>query len=116
MELKMDIGLPDAGIIHTFLHELTHTVTLPRKQTASLDKKTSGLQLHVKRGGKYQVVHHHDDFYRNLATMFRLADACGIYQLPKQYRKFGNLAIIKRFDALINPHDKLSLGTVGYKK
>lgn len=102
--------LPIESIIYTFLHELSHTITLPRIQNSSkLNKETKSLQPFVKNENKKIPNHHPIDFYKNLSKILRIADELGIYKLPKQYKNF-NLKNIQRYDKMINPDDKILLG------
>tara|TARA_A100001015_G_C14975195_1_gene706928 strand:- start:484 stop:1152 length:669 start_codon:yes stop_codon:yes gene_type:complete len=112
IRLKNEFGekLPIESVIYTFLHELSHTVTTPRTQNSSkLTKGTKDLQPFVKNENKKIPNHHPIDFYKNLSKILRISDELDIYKLPKQYRNF-NLKNIMRYDTMINPNDKMSLG------
>ena len=112
--------LPIEIILHTFLHELAHSVTVPEmQQSGQLDRKMKILQPGVakrqdakgrERGKKWVPVHHPRIFYANFATILRLADAAGIYVMPRSHRNLSP-ETLARFDTMINPNDKISVGT-----
>ena len=108
--------IPIEIVIHTFLHELAHTVTIPEQRiTKTVNKLTKKLQSHipVKKKNAFMPCHHSDNFYRNFATILRMAEQLNIYYLPKTHRHF-NIKNLQRYDCMFSPDDKLSVGTSPY--
>ena len=103
--------LPLECIIHTFLHELTHTVTLPEQHIlGNINNKTLKLQpKNKKKSKKYIAVHHPINFYCNYAKILRIAEKLNIYILPESHRNFSPEKL-QRYDSFINPSDELSIG------
>jgi len=110
-------GLALPALIHTFIHELAHSVTVPEQVKehclTRLDKKLQPSVAKATKAKKYIANHHPETFYKNLAKMLRTADELGIYILPKNFRDFTS-AGIKRYDTYVNPNDKMSLGTTNF--
>ena len=97
------------AIIHTFLHELAHTITMPEiHKSNNLNNKSKKLQPLVKNKKKIPF-HHSQEFYKNFSQILRIAEKLNIYKLPKNYRNFA-IKGIKRYDTMINPYDNISLG------
>lgn len=108
-----DKKLPIEAIIHTFIHELAHTITLPEKHLSkTVDSKIIKIQPYAKSGKKnsYIAVHHTDEFYRNYSKLLRMCEKLDIYLLPKTHRNFS-LSALKRYDIMVNPNDCISLGS-----
>ena len=109
--------IPIEIVLHTFLHELAHTITIPEQRLSkNLDRRTKQLQsvkTHTKKN-HFMPCHHSDNFYRNFATILRMAEAMGIYRLPKTHRNFTPKSI-QRYDCMFNPSDKMSVGTTDDK-
>lgn len=108
--------LPLAAIIHTFLHELSHTITIPEQiNSKHITQKRKKIQPTVenKKKNAFMQNHHSNNFYINFAKILRIAKNLGIYILPKTYH---NLQIknLQRYDSLVNPEDLMSLGTTKY--
>jgi len=109
--------LPIESIIHTFLHELSHTVTIPEKvlskNISNIKKK---IQPTVKNVKKYSYMqnHHSTNFYINFSKILRIAEILGIYVLPKTHRNF-QIKNLQRFDSLVNPNDSMSMGKTNIK-
>jgi hypothetical protein len=106
-------SLPIEAIIHTFIHELAHTITLPELiLSKNIPKGRKKIQPTVEntKANHYMPNHHSDSFYCNFARLLRIAEILDIYQLPKSHRTF-TIRNLQRFDSLINPGDKLSLGS-----
>ena len=104
--------IPIEIVIHVFLHELAHTVTIPEQRLSkTLSKKTKLLQSHVseKKKNKFMPCHHSDNFYKNFATILRIAEQLNIYILPKTNKIFS-VRNLQRYDCMFNPDDKLSVG------
>jgi hypothetical protein len=104
--------IPIEIVIHVFLHELAHTITIPEQRIAkTLSKKTKLLQSHVaeKKKNKFMPCHHSDNFYKNFATILRIAEQLKIYILPKTNKNFS-VRNLQRYDCMFNPDDKLSVG------
>lgn len=97
------------SIIHTFLHELAHTITMPEiHKSTNISRKKKLLQPLVKNKKKIPF-HHSPEFYKNFSQILRIANKLEIYKLPKTHRNFS-IKGIHRYDTMINPNDKLSLG------
>ena len=65
--------LPLEAIIHTFLHELAHTITIPEQiLSKNLNKKLKRIQPTVKdkKGNSYIGNHHSDSFIRILLRYY----------------------------------------------
>jgi len=103
--------LPLECIIHTFLHELTHTITLPEQHiVGNISNKTLKLQpKNKKKSKKYIAVHHPRNFYCNYAKILRIAEKLNIYILPESHRNFSPEKL-QRYDSFINPSDGISIG------
>ena len=98
------------AIIHTFLHELAHTITMPElHKSNNIDKRIKKIQPTVNNRGKFIPNHHSRAFYVNFSKILRIADELDIYKLPKTHRNFTT-ENIHRYDTMINPSDNLSLG------
>ena len=105
--------IPIEIVIHVFLHELAHTITIPEQRiTKTLNKKTKLLQSHFekKKKNKFMQCHHSDNFYKNFATILRIAEQLNIYILPKTNKNFS-IRNLQRYDCMFNPDDNLSIGT-----
>ena len=106
--------LPLVAIIHTFLHELAHAITIPEQHySRHLSRRLQKLQPMIDNSGKshkFVPCHHSNSFYRNFAKILRIAEKLQIYQLPSTHRNF-TIKNIQRYDSMINPSDKISLGT-----
>ena len=105
--------IPIEIVIHVFLHELAHTITIPEQRIAkTLTKKTKLLQSHVKetKNNKFMPCHHSDSFYKNFATILRLAQQLDIYILPKTNKNFS-IRNLQRYDCMFNPDDNISVGS-----
>jgi hypothetical protein len=114
---KKNEFLPLPAIIHTFLHELAHTITIPEKIIAkNISNKMKKIQPTVKSVKKnaYMQNHHSDNFYGNFAKILRIAEVLEIYVLPKTHRNF-QLRNLQRYDSLVNPSDLMSIGTTKLK-
>tara|TARA_Y100001933_G_scaffold212305_1_gene217358 strand:- start:1580 stop:2221 length:642 start_codon:yes stop_codon:yes gene_type:complete len=101
------------AIIHTFIHELAHTVSIPELVLSkNITKQRKKIQPTVenKKCNHYMQNHHSDSFYSNFARLLRIAELLDIYKLPHSHRNF-TIKNLQRFDSLINPNDKLSLGS-----
>ena len=108
--------LPLPAIIHTFLHELAHTITILEQVTAkNITNRRKKIQPTVNNMKKksYMQNHHSDNFYGNFAKIFRIAEKLEIYTLPKTHRNFS-IRNLQRYDSLVNPNDLMSLGTTTY--
>ncbi len=93
---------PIEAIIHTFLHELAHTVTLPELVLSkNITNRRKKIQPTVenKKNNHYMPNHHSDSFYCNFARLLRIAENLEIYQLPKSHRTF-TIKSLQRFDSL----------------
>jgi len=104
--------IPIEIVIHTFLHELAHTITIPEQQLAkNINKKTKSLQSinTYKKKNTFMPCHHSDNFYKNFATILRMSEALNIYILPKTHRNFTPKNI-QRYDCMFNPQDNMSVG------
>ena len=104
--------LPIEAVIHTFIHELAHTITLPEKHMSKdVDSKIKKLQPYAKSGKKnsYIAVHHTDEFYKNYSKLLRMCEKLDIYLLPKTHRNFS-INGLRRYDSMVNPNDGVSLG------
>lgn len=98
------------AIIHTFLHELAHTITMPElNKSVNIRKNIKKIQPMVNNTNKLIPNHHSSAFYANFSRILRIADELDIYKLPKTHRNF-NIKQIYRYDTMINPLDNLSLG------
>ncbi len=117
---KLEVGLkfkngdkiPIEIVIHTFLHELAHTVTIPEQRISkTINKRTKALQSHVpiKKKKCFMPCHHSNNFYKNFATILRMAEKLNIYILPKTHKNF-NIKNLQRYDCMFSPDDKLSIG------
>jgi hypothetical protein len=105
---KEDLSIE--AIIHTFLHELAHTITMPElHKSVNMEKKIKKIQPMVNNTNKFIPNHHSPAFYANFSRLLRIADELDIYQLPKTHRNF-TVRSIHRYDTMINPCDNLSLG------
>ena len=116
LKFKNGDTIPIEIVIHTFLHELAHTVTIPEQRiTKTVSKMTKKLQSHItpKKKNAFMPCHHSDNFYRNFATILRMAEHLNIYKLPKTHRNF-NIKNLQRYDCMFSPDDKLSVGTSKY--
>jgi hypothetical protein len=111
------LSLP--SIIHTFIHELAHTITLPESHQygtlSKLDKKIQPTVTASRDGSKIKKktmipYHHNESFYANFATLLRLADKLNIYKVPSTFRNLSPISL-RRFDTIINPKDNMSTGT-----
>ena len=106
--------MPPAALLHTFLHELAHTVTLPERRTAVPDGLGRTLQIQLgsrlDAHGRYFAVHHPPAFYANYAQLLRAAHALNLLLLPSTARNFTPRNL-QRYDALLDPNDGISLGT-----
>jgi len=105
--------LPIESIIHTFLHELSHTITLPEARPSNMiSSKEKKLQPNVKnkKNKGYIAYHHNESFYSNFAIILRAAEALNIFKLLKMYHNFDSRNL-KRFDTMFNPSDGISMGT-----
>lgn len=98
------------AIIHTFLHELAHTITMPEmNKSAHMGKKIKKIQPMVNNTTKFIPNHHSPSFYANFSRILRIADKLDIYKLPITHRNF-TVKSIHRYDTMINPSDNVSLG------
>jgi hypothetical protein len=105
---KEDLSIE--AIIHTFLHELAHTITLPElHKSVNIGKKIKKIQPMVNNTHKFIPNHHSPAFYANFSRILRIADELDIYKLPQTHRNF-TVKSIHRYDTMINPSDNLSLG------
>lgn len=105
-------NIPIEAIIHTFIHELAHTITIPEQiLSKNITKQRKKIQPTVenKKSNHYMQNHHSDSFYCNFARLLRIAEILDIYTLPNSHKNF-TIKNLQRFDSLINPNDKLSLG------
>jgi hypothetical protein len=112
LRFKNGDKIPIEIVIHTFLHELSHTVTIPEKRiTKSINKLTKALQSHimVSKKNSFMPCHHSNSFYKNYASILRMAEKLEIYILPKTRRNF-NIKNLQRYDCMFSPGDKLSIG------
>lgn len=112
MEIYMK-QIPIEAIIHTYIHELAHTVTIPEMIfSKNICSKNKRIQPTVdnKKNNSFMQNHHSDSFYGNFAKLLRISEELNIYVLPKTHRNF-NIKNLQRYDSLINPNDLLSLGT-----
>ena len=104
--------IPLEIVLHSYLHELAHTVTIPEQRLGkNLNRRTKQLQsvnTHSKKN-QFMPCHHSDNFYRNFATILRMSEAMGIYRLPTTHRNFTPKSI-QRYDCMFNPEDKMSVG------
>lgn len=106
-----DAPLPLGAILHTFLHELAHTVTIPEQHLSrKMTRQTKRLQPTVTQRTKFVPNHHTCAFYCNFAKILRMSDFLGIYTLPKTHRNFSPKCV-QRYDTMINPSDGMSIGT-----
>lgn len=104
--------IPIEAIIHTFIHELAHTITIPEMIVSkNITQKRKHIQptVKVQKPKHFMQNHHSDSFYSNFAKLLRIAEILDIYQLPKSHRNY-TCKNLQRFDSCINPNDKLSLG------
>ena len=105
--------LPIEAIIHTFIHELSHTITIPESHISkTMDKHTKKIQPTVSNRKKraFMENHHTNTFYSNFAKLLRICEDLDIYKLPKNYNLFTPKNL-QRYDSIINHNDLLSLGT-----
>ena len=105
-------NIPIEIVIHTFLHELAHTVTIPEQRiTKTINKRTKAIQLQntITKKNAFMPCHHSDNFYRNFATILRMAEQLNIYILPATHRNFM-IKNLQRYDCMFSPDDKLSVG------
>ena len=112
IRLKFSNGeeIPIEIVLHSFLHELAHTITMPElHKSANMEKKIKKIQPMVNNTNKFIPNHHSASFYANFSRLLRIADELDIYQLPKTHRNF-TVKSIHRYDTMINPSDNLSLG------
>ena len=108
--------MPICAVLHTFLHELAHTVTLPERRTAVPDGLGRTLQIQMgsrlDKQGRYFAVHHPPAFYQNYAQLLRAAGALGILALPTSGAvRHMTPRNLQRYDALLDPNDCISLGS-----
>lgn len=117
LRFKTGEEIPIEIVLHSFLHELAHTVTIPEQRLCkNMNRRTKRLQsvkTHSKKN-HFMPCHHSNNFYRNFATILRMAEAMGIYRLPKTHRNFTPKSI-QRYDCMFNPEDKMSVGTTDEK-
>jgi len=117
LRFKNGDEIPIEIVLHSFLHELAHTVTIPEQRLCkNLNRRTKQLQsinTHSKKN-HFMPCHHSDNFYRNFATILRMSEAMGIYRLPNTHRNFTPNAI-QRYDCMFNPEDKMSVGSTDDK-
>jgi hypothetical protein len=98
------------AIIHTFLHELAHTITIPEmNKSTHVKAKIKKIQPMVNNTLKFIPNHHSPTFYANFSRILRIANELDIYKLPTTHRNF-TVKSIHRYDTMINPSDNLSLG------
>ena len=114
VSLKFKDGkkIPIEIVIHTFLHELAHTVTIPEQRISkTINKRTKALQSHIpiKKNKGFIPCHHSENFYKNFATILRMAEQLNIYILPQTHKNF-NIRNLQRYDCMFSPSDKLSVG------
>ena len=105
--------IPIEIVIHVFLHELAHTITIPEQRIAkTMSRKTKLLQSHVpeKKKNAFMPCHHCDNFYKNFATILRMSEQLDIYILPKTNKNFS-VRNLQRYDCMFNPDDNLSVGS-----
>ena len=105
--------IPIEIVIHVFLHELAHTITIPEQRIAkTMSRKTKLLQSHVpeKKKNAFMPCHHCDNFYKNFATILRMAEQLDIYILPKTNKNFS-VRNLQRYDCMFNPDDNISVGS-----
>ena len=113
LKFKDGKEIPIAIVIHTFLHELAHTVTIPEQRISkTINKRTKALQSHIpiKKNKGFTPCHHSENFYKNFATILRMAEQLNIYILPQTHKNF-NIRNLQRYDCMFSPSDKLSVGT-----
>lgn len=106
--------LPLPAIVHTFIHELAHTITIPELVSSkNISNKRKRIQPTVENRKKnaFMQNHHSDAFYGNFAKLLRIAELLNIYILPKTHRQFTKHNL-QRFDSLLDPNDSMSLGEV----
>ena len=104
--------LPIEAVIHTFIHELAHTITIPEAHTSKhIDKMTKKIQPTVsdKKKRSFMQNHHTTTFYVNFARLLRICEGMDIYIMPKNYRLFTPKNL-QRYDSMINHNDLFSLG------
>lgn len=107
---KDDNQLSDSSIIHTFIHELAHSITPPiLKPPNSIGKNILKLQSTQTKRKKLISVHHPIEFYLNYAKILGAVNKLGIYKLPSICPNLKP-STLQRYDSMINPADNMSLG------